>query len=394
MKDVLAYNHSLRIDSNADGSLMQQIRLKSIFIFAVLAVLLCVDQTALAQRGRATLKQVVDVTVERELKRQQIVGASVGVIIKSRLAYSQGYGFANIEQGTPFTDETVINWASNSKPVMAVMAMQLVQEGKLELDEPVETYLPDLPEHVRAITTRQLLCHQSGIPHYSNGKIVRSETFKKSPDEHDPVIALKRFIESPLIFTPGERREYSSYAYILLTAVVQAAGGEPIAEQLSSRITEPLKLMSFQLDVPFDGQENWSMGYRLRGGKQSVLKDEANFWKHGAGAYKSNVKDFSKFAMALMRPKLINKKTTALMMMPQPTNDGKATTMALGVYVSGKGKSFKFSHNGQQNETRTRMVVFPNRRHGIVVMCNGVHADPGKITTAIYNALSKSGIKY
>ena len=68
--------------------------------------------------------------------------------------------------------------------------------------------------------------------------------------------------------------------------------------------------------------------------------------------------------------------------------------MGLGVYVSGSGRSLKLSHNGKQSETRTRMVIYPNGRHGIVVMCNGGHADAGKITTAIYNALSKNGIKY
>ena len=373
---------------------MPQFRLKTIFAISILAIFLTADHTALGQRGRVRLKEVVDTTIEKEMTRQKIVGVSVGVIIKSRLAYSQGYGFANIEQQSAFTDATVINWASNSKPVMAVLAMQLVELGKLDLDQPIRTYLPSLPEHVHAITARQLLCHQSGIPHYSNGKIVRSKAFRKSSDEHDPMIALNRFIESPLIFEPGKKRDYSSYAYILLTAVVQAAGGEPIAKRLSTRITEPLKLTSFQMDVPFAGQENWSMGYRLRGGMQTVLKDEAHFWKHGAGAYKSNVKDFASFAVALMKSQLISRKTTALMMTPQPTNDGRETTMGLGVYVSGKGKSLKFSHNGKQNETRTRMVAFPKRRNGIVVMCNGSHADPGKITTAIYNALSKSGIKY
>ena len=176
--------------------------------------------------------------------------------------------------------------------------------------------------------------------------------------------------------------------------MVQAAGEEPIADQLSKRIVEPLKLNSFQLDLPFTGQENWSRGYRLRGEKQVLLKDESHAWKHGAGAYKSNVQDFATFAVALMKAKLLKSKTSMQMMTPQSTSDGKATTMGLGVYVAGKGKSLKISHNGKQSETRTRLVIFPRQRHGIVVMCNGGHVDPGKITTAIYNALSKNGIKY
>lgn len=364
------------------------------FLIFCLLVIVHVQHDAVAQRGQPNFGDVVDAVVESEMKRQNIVGASVAFISKSRIVFSRGYGLADVDSRIPFSDETVLNWASNSKPVMAVLAMQLVEQGKLNLDAPISNYMPQLPGHLHAITPRQLLCHQSGIPHYSNGKIVRSKSYDSSANEFDPEIALQRFVNSPLIFQPGSKRDYSSYAYVLLSAVVQAAGQQPIAEQLSDRIVDPLKLDSFQLDVPFAGQKNWGKGYRLRGNQLVELNDYSHAWKHGAGAYKSNVRDFATFAIALMKPKLINRKAAKAMMTAQTTNDGKPTTMGLGVYVSGEGRSLKISHNGKQSETRTRMVAYPNQRHGIVVMCNGGHPDPGKITTAIYNALSKNGIKY
>ena len=257
-----------------------------------LLTLCSVGSMAFAQRGSATIDRVVDTVIANEMNRQKIVGVSVGLISKSKLAYSKGYGYADLETKTPFTNETVLNWASNSKPVMAVLAMQLVEQGKLDLDASISNHLPDLPEHLHAVSARQLLCHQSGIPHYSNGKIIRSKSFDASANELDPEIAIRRFIESPLIFEPGTKRDYSSYAYVLLSAVVQAAGGAPIADQLAQRILKPLEMNSFQLDVPFAGQANWSQGYRLRGNQQQKLRDDANAWKHGAGAYKSDVQDF------------------------------------------------------------------------------------------------------
>lgn len=369
--------------------------------FFVCLISLCIfspftpQQTVLAQRNRPNVAKVVDDAVKKEMERQNIVGVSVGLIIKSRVVYAKGYGFADIEAGSPFTEDTIINWASNSKPVVAILAMQLVQSGRLDLDKTIDNYIPDLPENFHHITTRHLLCHQSGIPHYSNGKVVRGESYRADNDESDPNVALQRFLLSPLIFKPGVKKDYSSYAYILLSAVVQAAGDEPIASQLSSRISEPLKMDSFQMDVPFENQENWSMAYRVnKKGEASLVPDEANAWKHGAGGYKSNVKDFAAFARWLMKATLINAKTTKLMMTPQSTNDGEPTTVGLGVFVTGSGNSLKVSHNGSQNETKTRMVMFPKRKHGIVVMCNCEHADPGKITTAIYGALKRNRVKY
>ena len=360
-----------------------------LFALTVLVgAILNIGQPAVAQND-SEFKRAVDKTVLKEMKRQKIVGVSVGLISDNKIVYTKGYGFADLEERIPFDENTVINWASNSKPVMAVLAMQLVQYGQLDLDQTIDNYLADLPEHLHAVTTRQLLCHQSGMPHYSNGKIVPAEGFVKPTGEQDPVAAMNRFLQSPLIFKPGTKKDYSSYAYVLLSAVVQAAGNEPIATQLSTRIKDRLNLESFQMDVPFDNQENWSKPYRLVDGKPVELPDEANYWKHGAGGYKSNVKDFAKFANSFMKSRLLNRRTLGQMMKPQATSDGTKTDMGLGVYVAGSGKSLKISHNGSQPETKTRMVVYPNQKHGVVVMCNGKYAKPGTISTAIYGALKK-----
>ena len=150
---------------------------------------------------------------------------------------------------------------------------------------------------------------------------------------------------------------------------------------------------SFQMDVPFNNQPNWSKGYRVdASGNRTEYPDQANAWKHGAGGYKSNVKDFAAWAKSFMKAKLINVPTSVQMMTAQATNDGQITNIGLGVYLSGSGKSLKVSHNGTQNEARTRMAIYPNQGHGIVVMSNCRHADPGKISTAIYGALKKGNI--
>ncbi len=338
----------------------------------------------------------VDAAVTSEIERQQIVGASIGIIQDSTIVYTQGYGWSDLKRKIPVTDETIFNWASNSKPLISIAALQLVQHGQLKLDEPIVSYCPRLPAQLQQITPRQLLCHQSGIPHYTNGTVIPSKARSKPDvtlnplDELDPQKSIDRFIRSPLLFKPGSQTSYSSHAYVLLTAIVQAAGHEPVDEQLKSRIIHPLSLGSFQLDLPGDHHDNWTLAYEIRLGKPEVVSDYAHFWKHGAGGYKSNVKDFARFAKALAESTLIAPSMTAKMWTRQNTSDGEESIYGLGVVVTNSGDALKVSHNGSQDETRTRMVIYPHRKHGIVVMCNTQNCDPARITTAIYTALRKS----
>ena len=142
------------------------------------------------------------------------------------------------------------------------------------------------------------------------------------------------------------------------------------------------------LDEKFDNQKNWSVGYRKNAlGKVARVAEYANDWKHGAGAYKSNIEDFAKWAKALINGKLVSKNSETLMWTPQKLDSGNPTGYGLGFLVSGKGRSLKVSHGGSHSEARSRMVLYPRQKHGIVVLCNCGHADPGKISTALYSAM-------
>ncbi len=355
----------------------------------VVLILLVFLSTGVAAQGVFVKSQAVDRAVIAEMEKLQAVGVAIGIIRNSKVVYTKGYGLANLRTRTPVTRDTIFNWASNSKPLIAIAAMQLVQNAQLDLDTTIGTYISSLPNHLKHITTRQLLCHQSGIPHYTNGEVIPSGKKVSPREELDPLNSLQRFVMSPLVFVPGSKTEYSSYAYVLLTAVVQAAGKKPIDQQLLIRIVKPIGLKTFQLDMPFKRQRSWVTAFKIKNGIPEEVPDYAHFWKHGAGGYKSNVTDFARFAAAVANMELIDEKTTIQMWTPQTTSDGASSIYGLGVVVSSKGQSLKISHNGSQDETRTRMVVYPNQKHGIVVMCNTQGCNPGQISTAIYDAMSK-----
>jgi CubicO group peptidase (beta-lactamase class C family) len=332
----------------------------------------------------------VDDAVEAELERQGIIGAAVGVIQKGEIVYLKGYGLAERETNKPVTPQTIFNYASNSKPLAAVAAMQLVERKLLDLDADVRKYVPEFPDKGAVVTTRHLLTHQSGIPHYSNGKIVPTERRYTTPRPFmDPVLALDRFNQSPLIFQPGEKVSYSSYAYILLSAVIQRAGNEPFQAQIEKRIAQPLGMKSLELDIETSGQPNWSVGYcKNAEGQITRAAEEANYWKHGAGAFKSDIHDFARWAQGLINRRLMSEETEQQMWRPQATSDGQSTTWGLGFTIEDQG-GLKVSHNGKQDEVTTRLVIYPRAKHGVVVMCNCAFADVKKISTAVYQGLNQ-----
>jgi CubicO group peptidase (beta-lactamase class C family) len=227
----------------------------------------------------------------------------------------------------------------------------------------------------------------SGIPHYRNGKIVKGPK-PKDADEMSPVAALYRFAESPLLFAPGAKVSYSSYAYVLLSAVVERAGKQPFAEQVRERIVKPLDLRSFEWDVQANGQPNWTAGH-ARLGKGPILEtpDEANYWKHGAGGFKSDIRDFARWAQALANRELLRRDTYERMWARQTTADGKATSMGLGFVVDNTPAGLRVSHNGSQPETATRLVVYPKSKRAVVAMTNCSYGKINDLVAAVERQL-------
>jgi CubicO group peptidase (beta-lactamase class C family) len=324
----------------------------------------------------------IDAAVAAQMAEQKLVGVSIGVIRGGKIVYLKGYGFADKATKTPCDTKTVINWASNSKPLAGVLAMQLVDAKKLDLDADVRKYVPEWPDKGRVITTRQLLCHQSGIPHYANGKIVPADTVRPGLD---PVHAVDRFAKSPLIFDPGTKTAYSSHAFVLLSAVIQRAGGEPYDDQLRQRIVEPLKMNSLVPDGPSKGKANWATGYTVLG----PAPEEEHAWKFGAGGSKSNVEDFAKWAAGLLDGKLVSERSRTAMWTKQTLADGRETNYGLGFVVETRGGTLTVSHNGGQPETATRMVLDVAAKNGIVVMTNCSFGSIGNLEKAISKAIGE-----
>lgn len=327
----------------------------------------------------------IDAAVRKEMARQQAVGVAVGLIKDKRIVYLKGYGYADREKRKRVDRNTMFRWASISKCLTAVAALQLHEQKQLNLHLPIRTYVPEFPDKHPPIKTVQLLSHLGGIVHYSNGRVIRTERNYAAPHPHEDVIlALDTFKESPLVCRPGVRYSYSSHGFILASAVVQRAGRQKFADQVHERIFKPAGMATLQPDYQWVDIPNRAAGYIKKDGKVVRDTDTDVSWKLGGGGFISNIDDLALFATGLLNDTFMEPRTRALMWIRQRTNAKKHTDYALGFNVSGAGKDLKISHSGSQEKARTRMVIYPNRGTGVVVMCNSRHIEPGDITTALF----------
>jgi CubicO group peptidase (beta-lactamase class C family) len=333
----------------------------------------------------------VDRAITDEMERDQLLGLALGILRDGEIVYLKGYDFADCARTKPVTDETLFRWASCSKLLGAIAAMQLVEQGKLDLDADVRTYVPEFPEKPHVVTTRQILCHQSGIPHYSNGEVV--PTLRDYPSPHpfeDPVLALDKFNQSPLLYEPGTQMTYSSHAFVLLSAVVQRAGGAPFCDQVRRRITDPVGADTLRPHFHDLDETHWSEGQTKVDGVIIRSEVEPIDWKHAAGGYVSNIDDFARFARGIIRRQYVSEQTEAAMWTRQKLKGGEETYYGLGFRVDDENGRLKVSHGGAQSDVRTRLVCYPTERHGMVCLCNCTWGEPEKYTTLAYQALAEA----
>src|SRR5712691_450775 len=170
----------------------------------------------------------------------QIPGFALAVAVDGRIVWSEAFGYADLEAKRRTTPATQFRIGSVSKPLTADAVAQLYEQGKLDLDAPVQRYVPTFPDKgaPAPITTRLLGGHLAGIRHYQGNEFVLNQRF--------PTVTagLAIFENDSLVAPPGTRFSYSSYGFNLISAVVEGASGEQFLAYMSRHVFQPLKMTS------------------------------------------------------------------------------------------------------------------------------------------------------
>jgi len=326
--------------------------------------------------------------VAAEVEKQAIVGLSVGLVIDGVVARTLHVGFEDRERGIAASERTMYRWASISKPITAIVAMIAASEGRLNLDRDIGALVPEFPDKPWPITARQLLTHQGGIVHYANGKVLR--TRREYAVEHpfaDTILALDTFKESPLVCEPGSQHAYSTHGYMLLAAVVERAMGSPYPDLVRQRIAQPLGMTTLRPDYQWEDIPNRAVGYRRRLGEVVPSTNTDVSWKLGGGGWISNVEDLARFAAGLMGDDILAESTREAMWTRQATRDGAATNYGLGFTVGESDGTRIVGHSGSQEKTRTNLLIAPDHRAAVAIMCNSEFANLGELSRDVLRLL-------
>ena len=281
----------------------------------------------------------------------------------------RGYGYADVHAGTRANGQTRYRWASISKPVSATIAHRLISTGAIDLDRDLRALVPEFPKKRWPVTLRDILCHQSGITHYS-GAVIRDAQYDSPFPFVDPVVALDRFKDTPLKFEPGTKTSYSTHAWTLLAAALARAADTPFDSLIHEQVAGPLKLETLAPDRIWELAPNRTRGYH-RCGKlvvQSVPDDIS--WKLAGGGLISTAGDLARFGLGIVDGAWLDTEAYARLTTPQTTADGATSNYGLGIRVGEQNGETTLSHSGSQNETATFLVVNPARKVSVAVMCN------------------------
>src|SRR5262245_43448619 len=192
-----------------------------------------------ATASAAELAERVDAIARHGLSHP-VAGMSIAVAQNGHIVFSRGYGFANLEHSVPVTPETVFHIASISKNIEAGVVLQLVDQGKLKLDDDVTRYVREAPVHGKPVTIRQLLNHTSGI--YSFTSLPNAADNERLDLTHEQVLQLIK--DQPFDFDPGSRWRYNNSGMYLAGMVVERVTGKDYAGYVREQVFKPLAMTS------------------------------------------------------------------------------------------------------------------------------------------------------
>jgi CubicO group peptidase (beta-lactamase class C family) len=309
-------------------------------------------------------------------------GCVVGVVKDGKVLYKQTFGLANLDYRIPVTDSTLFNLASVSKQFTAFLVLLLEKEGKLNLDDTIQKYIPELKNFGHAITIRQLLHHTSGIPTSDNLRLFAGISQEMPWDTEDEFNMIQLY--QKLNFKPNEEHVYSNAGYYLLTRIIEKTEGKPFSQCIKEKLFQPLNMKTAAIyDSPGKIILNRASGYRKAGENYSETNTEGESIYGSTNMYAS-VNDLINWAENMTSNSLGGKQLFDRIFNPSDTlNNGDTIRYTCGLYVW-KYKGLKIvDHGGFTMGFKAHLAHFPEAGLTVFVLSNNENTDPSNLAFKI-----------
>jgi len=352
----------------------------------------------------ATAIAAARVAIADYMTMRGVPGLSVSVSVNGVRAWSEGFGFADVEQGVQVTPSTRFRSGSTAKPMSMAAAAVLHDQGKLDFDTRVQTLIPTFPEKAKPITFRMLAGHLGGFRHYPPDG---SEFFNTRPYTN-VLETLEVFKNDPLVGPPGEIYNYSSNGTNLQGAMTQAAGGKPFLDLMQTLVFGPLGMTSTSPDRVEDiipgrtryyertgGQATYRIRKSSRGnGERGVLlnapyTDNSN--KFPSGGYITTPEDLVTFGNAHLQPGFLKVDTLRQLFTSQKTADGKATGYGMNWHIDADRDGVPtIRHTGSSVGGNSIILMYPKHKLVLAIQTNLTDSRLGQLPETVGSLFLKT----
>lgn len=313
------------------------------------------------------------------MRRSRTPAASIAIVRRGHAVTERAYGWADLVNCVPATPEFRFGIGSISKQITALGALVLVQEGKLALEDPISRWLPESGETWRGITVRHLLTHTSGIRDSGHDDEVYPQIeLDKKQDISEPDL-IASLAAAPRNFPAGEGWAYSNTGYLLLSIIIQRAGGAPYPTWMREHVFEPLGMHATRY---FDATEiipALARGYTIdRDGHLRQGRYSASSYSHwGDMGIVSTPRDMALWSVELDSSRLISPALHRVMLAPARLGDGATFPYGFGVILDDYRGDPVLRHSGTYATGYSAdLVVMPGRGLAVVVLTNQHQGNP------------------
>jgi CubicO group peptidase (beta-lactamase class C family) len=348
--------------------------------------------------ARAEALHLIDVWLDSVQAYERLPALSAAIVQDEKTIWSKGYGTLDAAHKIPATGRTLYSICSISKLFTSVALMQLWEQGRVRLDEPLTTYIPwatlqSVQQDSVPITLRSLLSHSAGLPRESDFP------YWSAPDfvfpTHDEIVA-KISRQTPL--WPASRwYQYSNLGLALVGETVSAVSGEAYADYAQRHVLDPLQLMDTHPFMPLSlyGKRlavGWSA--LTRDGKRELLRPFDARGMAPAAGYVSTVEDLARFAswqLRLLRtetPEILRASTLREMQRVQFTDPAWKVTRGLGFGLTRKGEQTYVGHGGDCPGYHSVLSLRPATRTAVAAILTGAE-HPGSYAASVFELLDK-----
>jgi len=314
-------------------------------------------------------------------------GCALGVSRDGELVYEKGYGYANLDWHIPVTLTTAFYVGSVAKQFTAAAIALLAHEGKLDLDDEIREYLPEMPVRDPAITIRHMIHHMSGLPDLW---LVMRRNGHPTADLFTREQALELLAQQELAFPPGDQFEYSNGGYFALGMIVERASGTSLREYAAEKIFGPLGMTDTHYhDDPTHIVARRALSYQLRepGGPgiegKYFQSYQGNFALPGPGGLYTTVEDMLQWERSFLDNRLGGPDFMEVTHTNGILNSGEVLNYAFGLREDERGGLRTVGHGGAYMGFQAIYHRFPEQRFATWVFCNSGRISPNTLALRV-----------